>query len=83
MDKCSKCEGDLAIGMKRVVTQGEDIRIVEGVPCFKCTQCGHTSLTPEVIAQISEIAKEDPPLGLTAVRVIPYHVTSIAAPQGE
>ena len=76
MEKCL-CGSPTKPATKRVVTQGDEIIIVDKVPYFKCTTCSQSYSDPEVVARLAEMVKETPPEGLVAVRVLTFHNTKV------
>lgn len=57
-ERCYFCKGELRFSNEVVDFRwGDEIMVVEGVPCKVCLQCGEKYLSGNVYKRIEEIAK--------------------------
>ena len=69
---CFMCKGSMQESTTtHVVDLGQCIIIIKNVPCFKCSQCGETSFTGTVAAQIEKIV-DTLSAAVTEIAVVNY-----------
>ena len=53
MDRCLFCGGELQkTTTSYVFNNGENYEVINGVPCYKCTQCGEEEFDRDVIEKL-------------------------------
>ena len=69
---CFLCKGEMKQGSTTHVSEiNNKIIIIKNVPCFKCSQCGETVYTGDVIKKLEQIIK-DVENALTEIAILNY-----------
>lgn len=69
---CFLCKGEMKQGSTTHVSEiNNKIIIIKNVPCFKCSQCGETVYTGDVVKKLEQIIK-DVENALTEIAILNY-----------